>query len=210
MLSTLIIEKMWNNVEFWQVLFITIIVSLVLVKLFFIIDKKVGVFQNYKQYDLGIYKKTSAFFAEDDFNVFLSELLENIRYKKSSLQQIGDFESLMSSTSNTYKSEILQNHIHNLLSHISFLKRFLIVNFAEDISGNLTTERFLTLLPETQRILSDQKKQQLFSEDENAKDLMEEKKSFYFQKERELKELTQNIKNEYSAYRDTIKRYLNV
>lgn len=211
--NVLIIEKMWENLEFWQILFLTVVISLFLVKLSAFIDRKAGVFQKFKQHDLAIYKKTSNFFSENEILTFLNDLKEKQVYRKTVLQQISDFESLMSSPSNLYKSDILKTKVDLLLKDIKTLKHFLIVNFAEEKSSNVIAEPLLTLLPETRSDLSADK-EALLELDESAKEeasrLFDEKNKFYFQKERELKELVETVLTEYNIYRDIIKRYLNV
>jgi hypothetical protein len=213
-LEIIFIDKMWNNLAFWHVLFTTTLISLIIIKSFFILNKKAGAFNNYKQYDFGIYKKTSAFFSEDDIIAFLDDLQGSCQYKKTVLQQIGDFESLMSSTSNTYKSEILRKHINDLLKDIGALKRFLVVNFSEEHTGNIMGVPVLRLLPEIEASISGASPQERYAADNDiiaeAQKIMDEKREFYLNKERELKILTQKIRDEYTSYREIVKRYLNV
>lgn len=212
-LQIIIVDNIWNNVDFWHVAFMTIILSFIVLKTFSFLDKNIGIFNDDKNYDLAIYKKSETFFPEKDVEILLKDLQENHRCKKSSLQQMGDFDSLMSSSSNSYKNEILQKHICELLTHISDLKRFLAVNFSEETVGE-SINNPLVLLPDVIEDLSDNKKQEIYSMEDELKDkaikIFMEKKDFYFQKERELKDLVQKTQSEYDSYRFIVKKYLHV
>jgi hypothetical protein len=214
MMNELIIDRVWNNIDFWHIFFLTVVISLVIIKIMSFLDSKVGAFQKYKSHDLAIYKKTTAFFSENDIMMFLNDLQENKRYRKPTMQQIGDFESLMTTPSNVYKSEILRRTIDELLKDINTLKHFLVVNFSEVIAGSNSAEDYLVLLPETKKDLTSETKSEIYGQDDlisqKSQKLDAEKQAFYAQKERELKEIVDRLKNEYGAYRGIIKRYLNV
>ncbi|MCV6599107.1 MAG: hypothetical protein OIF36_01305 [Alphaproteobacteria bacterium] len=209
-LKTIFIDKMWDNIEFWHLFFLTVLISLTIIKILYIIDRNFGAFKKNKQYDLLIYRKISAFASNEEILLFLDDLLKNLRFKKSELKQIEDLISLLRNNNNRYKSELLRMHVDKISKDLNVLKHFLIINFSEEELDSISEDSYLVLLPETLRTLNDKNKKEILVQDNMGAEIIAQKQEFYFQKERELKEITQKVKNEYNSYVALIKRYLNV
>jgi hypothetical protein len=209
-LKTIFIDKMWNNIEFWHLFFLTVLISLTIIKILYIIDRNFGAFKKNKQYDLLIYRKISAFASNEEILLFLDDLLKNLRFKKSELKQIEDLISLLRNNNNRYKSELLRMHVDKISKDLNVLKHFLIINFSEEELDSISEDSYLVLLPETLRTLNDKNKKEILVQDNMGAEIIAQKQEFYFQKERELKEITQKVKNEYNSYVALTKRYLNV
>lgn len=209
-LETIFLDKMWNNIEFWHLFFLTVLISLTIIKVLYIIDRNFGAFKKNKEYDLLIYRKISAFASNEEVLLFLDDLLKNLRFKKSELKQIEDLISLLRNNNNRYKSELLRMHVDKISKDLNILKHFLIINFSEEELDSISENSHLVLLPETLRTLNDKNKKEILVQDNMGAEIIAQKQEFYFQKERELKEITQKVKSEYNAYVSLIKRYLNV
>lgn len=177
------ISNLWNNLTFWQTLFITVVVSLIIIKILTFLEKKVGVFKKYQTHDLDIYKKTSDFFSEEEITSFLDELEKNNYCSKATFQQVHDFKSLFSDQEYKYKSEILRSKIDIIISSLDDLESFIVNNFSEE--GSLLK----------------------LSEKSSNNDLYSTNSS---DKKSSLLELIFQIKNDYSSYRTIIKSYLHV
>ena len=209
-LKNLIINKMWDNLDFWHILFISVILCLLLIKIFHFIDKTMGIFKNYKQHDLALFKKFQAFFSDDEMKTFLNDLQRESKYNKKTLTTVGDLEALMSATANKYDSDILKHHVQKIMRSLNALKYFLIINFSEDMYDEKNAgSGYLYLLPDHKKDFLDKKKKEIYGQDDKASELLEEKQNFYYKKERELKELVNHTAKEYETYREVIKKYLN-
>jgi len=190
-------------------LFLTVAISLGIIKAFAFFDKTAGVFKKYRQHDLALYNKFQAFFSDDEMVNFLTKLKYDSKFKKSTLSRAKDLQALMSANANKYASDILKHHVQKFLSKLDELKYFLVVNFSESLDEEDGLD-WLVLLPENKRDLANKEKAELYNQDPKTASILEEKKDFYYQKERELRTIANATEQEYLAYRDIIRKYLNV